>query len=59
MKESTIIIDAEFTLIKKHSDDFCFDLNKTEIAEHLKAVTGADDVLVTGAKVFESEVQKE
>lgn len=59
MKESTIHINAEFTLIRKHDSEFSFELDKAYIADALKHATGADDVLVTSAKVFESEVMKE
>ena len=59
MKESTIHINAEFTFIRKHSDDVSFELDKAYIADALKHATGADDVLVTSAKVFENEVLNE
>ena len=59
MKESTIHINAEFTFIRKHDNDVSFELDKLHIADELKATSGADDVVVTSAKVFESEVMKE
>ena len=59
MKESTIHINAEFTLIRKHDSDFSFELDKAYIADALKHATGADNVVVTSAKVFENEVLNE
>lgn len=59
MKESTIHITAEFTFIRKHTDDVSFELDKLHIADEFKAISGADDVVVISAKVFESEVMKE
>ncbi len=58
MKESTIHIKGEFTFIRRHDNDFSFDLDKAYIADALKHATGADNVLVTDAKVFESEEMK-
>ncbi len=55
MKESTIHITAEFTFIRQHTEDVSFELDSFHIADSLKAATGADDVLITKAKVFESE----
>ena len=59
MKESTIHVTAEFTFIRKHDNDVSFELDKLHIADELKATSGADDVIVTSAKVYESEVLQE
>ncbi|MBR5306862.1 MAG: hypothetical protein IKU47_08060 [Oscillospiraceae bacterium] len=57
MKESTIHIKSEFIITKKHDDDYSFKLDKVHIAESLKDLTGADDVLVTSASVIEREIE--
>ena len=59
MKESTFTVSAEFTFINKHDNDKVFDLDKLHIADALKDATGADNVIVTSAKQFESEELKE
>ncbi|MBR5305962.1 MAG: hypothetical protein IKU47_03475 [Oscillospiraceae bacterium] len=55
MKESTVIFNAQFTYIRKHADDVALELDNQYIEKELGRATNADDVLVTDAKVFESE----
>ena len=57
MKESTIRIKSEFIITKIHDDDYSFKLDKVHIAESLKDLTGADDVLVTSASVTERKIE--
>jgi len=53
MKESTIVINAQFTYFRQHDDDISFELDKHLIADELKHSCNADNVVVTSAKVFE------
>ena len=58
MKESTVVITAQLTIIQKHPNNKVVSLDQKGIADEIKKEFRCDDVKILKTQVFERDIKK-